>query len=256
MIQSVDRAIRIINKIAENAQYGIPLSRLSNELGLNVSTVRHLAETLINHKILEQDPASKYYRLGINLIRLGNEAHKSTNLVSLSAPYLEKVWYETGQSVALMAFTGLLRIPLSQLSGQQYLIPKSAPLEISTLHATGSGKLLLAYLSSGELDSYLKNNRLDRFTRHTLSDEKELRDELVKIRQASQSLDREEYGLGVACIAVPILDASNRCVGCIDLVYPIERAKREDHAKWLKVMTSVGQELSAYLKDVDFSVSR
>ena len=80
------------------------------------------------------------------------------------------------------------------MRSRQILTANSAPLEIFTLHATGSGKLLLAFLPEQELKSYLNSQRLERFTGSTITDPQRLCDELMQIRARKVSFDQEEYG--------------------------------------------------------------
>jgi DNA-binding IclR family transcriptional regulator len=228
---------------------------LSQQAGLNTSTTHHLVMTLIHHRILEQDASSKRYRLGMHLVELGNAALKNTSLARVAQPYLDQIYSTTGQTVSLLAFHGLLRTPLLDVRSRQILTANSAPLDVFTLHATGSGKLLLAYLPEPEINSYLKSQRLERFTNNTLSDPNQLLKELARIREQGVSYDLEEYGNGVRCISVPVQDASKRVVACIDMVFPFLEVDDQAMRSMTETMCNAAFELSMQLSKMGLTVS-
>ncbi len=255
LIQSVDRAINLLDIVASCGENGISLKELSQQLQLNASTLHHLVTTLTHDRILEQDAASKRYRLGIHLVELGNAAIKNTSIARVAQPYLEQIYAATGKSVSFLAFHGLLRTQLLDVRSRQIITAKSTPLDIFTLHATGSGKLLLAYLPEPEINSFLKSQRLERFTNNTLSDPQRLLEELARIREQGVSYDMEEYGIGVSCISAPVHDASKRVVGCIDMVFPIIEMDDQAMCSVAKIICKATFDLSAQLKNMGLIVS-
>jgi DNA-binding IclR family transcriptional regulator len=254
LIQSVDRAISSLDIISGFGQQGIGLKDLSQRLGVNASTTHHILVTLIAHQLVEQDPSSKRYRLGIHLIELGNIALSNTSLATVARPYLDHIWDATGHTVSLLIFHGLLRTPLFDVRSRQMITVNSTPLDVSTLHATGSGKLLLAFLPEQELRTYLSTVRLERYTGHTLTDPDGLCDEIVRIREEGVSHDREEYSNGVRCISVPVQDASRRTVACIDMVFPTFEADDERTLFMTETMQKAAFELSSQLQAIGLVV--
>jgi IclR family acetate operon transcriptional repressor len=255
LIQSVDRALAILDALAAAGEGGIALSDISKGIGINASTAHHLLATLMSRQVVEQDAASKRYRLGVHLVELGNAALGSTSLARVAGSYIGRLANLTGHTVSLMVFHGLLRTPLLQAQSRQMLSAKTAPLEISTLHATGSGKLLLAYLPDRDLQEYLGRVRLERFTGTTIADPDTLLQELARIRDEGISHDREEYGLGVRCIAAPIQDATLRTVGCLDLVFPTFGLTEECLQSWANAARQSAAELSAQLREIRLIVN-
>ncbi len=254
LIQSVDRAISSLDIISGFGQHGIGLKELSQQLGVNPSTTHHIVATLIAHKLVEQDSASKRYRLGIHLAELGNIALNNTSLATVARPFLEKIWDATGQTVSLLIFHGLLRTPLFDVRSRQLITASNTPLDVSTLHATGSGKLLLAFLPEQEFRTYLNSVRLEVFTGHTITDPQKLAEEIATIREERVSHDREEYGYGVRCISVPVQDASRRTVACIDMVFPAFDTGDERIRFMTDTMKSAASDLSSRLQGMGLVV--
>ena len=70
-IKSVQHAIDILDLLAGPVRAG-GVTGLAAALGMNVSTVHHLLRTLQARGLVEQDPESKVYRLGLRTLQLGD----------------------------------------------------------------------------------------------------------------------------------------------------------------------------------------
>jgi IclR family acetate operon transcriptional repressor len=252
LIKSVDRAICILDALADAGPNGMPLGALSDELDINASTLHHLLATLKERQMVAQDPLTKHYRLGVHLIKLGSAALEISSLAQVAHEYLEEVGKQTGHGVSLLVFHGLLRTPLTDVTSRQPLTAKSAPLEISTLHATGSGKLLLAYLPDRELDQYLTQTRLERFTADTITDRETLLEELARIREQGVSIDRGEHGSSIWCVAGPVQDASRKVVGCLDSAFPAWGLTADDLSETVAIIRGAAEGLSGRLAEIGF----
>jgi IclR family KDG regulon transcriptional repressor len=139
-------------------------------------------------------------------------------------------------------------------STHEMLSVRPALLEVDTLHATGSGKLALAYLPEKELDNFLRQAKLTRFTSQTITSAEKLMVALERIRQQGYSCDNEEHGEGVSCIATPIRDASRRVVGCFDLVFPLFNISDEKKQEWVKVSLDCAQELEQKMISIGLTI--
>ena len=253
-IQSVERAILILNTLSRGHEAGLSLGQISSELGINASTSHHLLGTLMQHQVVEQDPVTKTYRLGIHLIELGNAALSSTGLARIARPYLEKLGLDTGKSISLLIFHGLMRACILSSNTREILSVRPAPLEIDTLHATGSGKLALAYLPEKELDNFLQQARLARFTSATITSPDKLLVELERIRQQGYASDSEEHGEGIHCIAMPIRDSTRRVIGCLDLVFPFFNINDEKIQEWVRLSRDSALQIEQKLSSIGLIV--
>ena len=84
------------------------------------------------------------------------------------------------------------------------------------LHCSASGKLFLAHMRREARERLLAAAPLPRYTPNTLCDMQALDPEFRSIRKEGASFDREEYLLGIVCMAVPILHG-NRAVAAVAL---------------------------------------
>jgi len=107
------------------------------------------------------------------------------------------------------------------VEGGQLVRLFTAPGSRAPLHATGVGKVFLAYRGVPE------GLRLIPFTPHTKTRLAELLQELGEVRAQGYALDNEEKELGVRCVAAPVFGPSGEVVAAISLSAPASRLSLE-----------------------------
>ena len=88
------------------------------------------------------------------------------------------------------------------------------------LYCTAIGKCLLAGMNDNDLNSYLAQTELRKFTMHTISDASLLKKEILNVREKGFSTDCEEHEEGIICIAAPIRDYSGQTVASMSVSWP------------------------------------
>jgi len=97
-------------------------------------------------------------------------------------------------------------------------------------YATSMGRVLLAGHSDDWLDGWLSSAKLPRLTPHTTTDSKELRAELVRIRERGWALVDQELEEGLRSVAVPVRDASGRVVAAVNVAVNASRRSVDEVA--------------------------
>jgi DNA-binding IclR family transcriptional regulator len=90
------------------------------------------------------------------------------------------------------------------------------------MHCTGVGKALLAFGPPARLAAVLDAG-LTRVAPRTIVAPGLLHTELAAIREAGVSREREESGVGVTCVAAPVLDQNGTAVAAISITGWINR---------------------------------
>src|ERR1051325_3591806 len=78
-LSSVATSVRLLKAFSEE-QVEIGISDLAKRLGVAKSTVHRLAVTLVADGMLEQNPDTGKYRLGLSLFRLGSLVRRRMNV--------------------------------------------------------------------------------------------------------------------------------------------------------------------------------
>jgi DNA-binding IclR family transcriptional regulator len=105
--------------------------------------------------------------------------------------------------------------------------PRSAPARTVRggrlpLHATGVGKVLLAYAPQAFVDEVVGAG-LSRYTPHTITTDAELRRALADVRRGGLAYAHQEMGLGLVSVAVPVYDAERSVVAALSVVGRLSR---------------------------------
>ena len=77
---------------------------------------------------------------------------------------------------------------------------------LTPLHATSSGKVLLAALAADERDTILKRTGLPARTPNTITNRAELEKQLLDISRQGYAIVQGEFEIGLTAVAVPIFN--------------------------------------------------
>ncbi len=97
-VQVLDRALAALEILA-NRQGECSLVDLCTEMKLHKSTVHRLAMVLEQHRLVDKNPDTGRYRLGLRLFEFGSKALASLDLRGRARPYLDHLQHEFGETV-------------------------------------------------------------------------------------------------------------------------------------------------------------
>lgn len=210
--QSLFRGLQLI-EILSNYPNGCPLANLSELAELNKSTVHRLLQGLQSCGYVTPAPAAGSYRLTTKFISVGQKALSSLNIIYVAALHLEKLNIVTGETVNFTSRENdhaILIYKLEPTTGM--LCTRTYIGQHLPLYCSAMGKIYLAYGQPEYVASYWENhqNEIQSFTCNTIINLEKMHQELAQIRKKKMAMDREEYELGVSCIAVPVFDIHNQ----------------------------------------------
>jgi DNA-binding IclR family transcriptional regulator len=226
-LQSVSRALRSLELIAEAGELGV--SELGRRLGVHKATASRLAATLAERGLIERDPLNERYRLGFGLIRLAGAAMAGLDLVRTARATLEDLAERTRETVNLGVLSGDDVIYTDQASGARSIVSVSWVGRRTPLHATASGKALLAFLDEDDRDRLLAHP-FQRCTPRTIVDPRALREQLGEVRARGYAQTFEELEEGLNAVASPIRQADRRVVAALSVSGPAFRLRPGDVA--------------------------
>jgi DNA-binding IclR family transcriptional regulator len=210
-VRSVDKAISIIETLAA-APRGLGLTEIARVIGQNESTTHHLVATLRHRGFVEQDDATRVYRLGHRLMQLAVSYLADTDLYSVAVGPLFTLRDQTGETSYLTALRGADSGTMIELPGWHPIQARRPPeARAPTWHSTATGKLFLAYMSPERRDALLEDMELRAFTAQTICDRAALEREFEAIRTQGYAHDQQENFDGVACIAAPVFTVHGEC---------------------------------------------
>ena len=112
------------------------------------------------------------------------------------------------------------------------------------LHCTSQGKLLLAYLPSGEQRRLLGALDFTAYTPHTITQQQRLEDELERIRQQGCAVEDGEYRVGLRSVAAPIFSVEGQVRWAIGIVGMFRRVSSEEFQQARELVCRAAERVS------------
>lgn len=206
-VQSVDRAIGLLNAISAGPAEGQSAAELAIACDLNRATAWRLLATLEHHAMVERDPLTNRYTIGFSVTRLATTAGVE-GLVRRAHDVLERLCRDTEETVNLaVPHRGVLTY-VDEVTPPTVLAARWVGHQVA-IHATSAGKALLAWLPDDELTDLLASP-LPAYTEYTRTDIESLRAELARVRATGYSVSIGEMEPNLYGVAAPVLDATDR----------------------------------------------
>lgn len=244
-LSSVAKALRILK--AFNVNHPIwRVGELSKELGFSKSTVSRLIQTLVEEEFLTEDNEEPGYRLGNALLYLGGNYINDSELYNEVSPVLNKLVLETGESAHIAVKNKKKVLYLNKQIGPYYSDIQTLTGSINPVHATSSGKVLLAYSPEDVIEEII-NGDLDAYTEHTLTNPIRIRKELEEVRKRGYATSIEELAPGNYSIAAPVFDYEGEIVCAIAIVGPVSRLTKEKLSRFNRIVAQSAREASERL---------
>ncbi len=246
---SVLKAFELLEAFSEeNATYGV--RELANKTGYNKSTVYRLLNTLNHLNIVHQDSNEKY-QLGSKLFALGNRVSIYNAIRNITQEPLKQVALEIQETILLSIVKEDKVFHIDKADSLHGLQINTSIGSYQPMHATASGKLLLAFCSEVLQQRILEEKKLVTYTKNTIIDSAVLTKELKKIKDVGYALDLEELENGLVCIAIPIKNKKNKVIASLSASGPLSRFKMENVMKYIRILQIGQHSIEKKLKDFD-----
>lgn len=244
-LSSVATAIRLLKAFSENEDE-LGVSALAQKLGVAKSTVHRLAVTLVSEGLLEQDPRTDRYRLGIGLFGLGTLVRRRMNLSSEARPFLFDLRARTGETILLAVPAETEVMYVYNLESPQALRMRSDIGVRRPAFCTAVGRAIFAHAPETIVDRVLAG-ALARRTPKTVVDKAALRAIFAGVRERGYAIEDEECEPGVRCIAAPVRGADGTVVGAIGIAGPSQRLSLESLPELSKPLIEAAAAVSVRL---------
>jgi DNA-binding IclR family transcriptional regulator len=209
-VQSVQRAAALLEAIAASAEPRTA-PELAELCALNRSTAWRILATLEEEGLVEREAGR--YSIGHAVARLAAAATDA--LPRVARPHLEELAERTGETVSLAVPRRLRLVYVDQVQAPHVMaadwLGRAVP-----LHATSTGKALLAFVGQDEIEAALTPS-LQRFTDRTITDPAELRAELDRTRRRGYAVSRGELETALWGASAPIRDRHGRPVAVVSV---------------------------------------
>lgn len=241
-LSSVTTAIHLMKTFtAEDHELGI--SELAKRLDVAKSTVHRLAGALLDEGLLQQNPETGRYSLGVGLFSLGSLVRSRLDVTSESKHILNVLREQTQENVRLAVLERQSVVFLHDFEGPQTLRLRSATGQLRPAFCTAEGLCLIAGLHTPQLEQFLEFERPKR-TERTIVDKDEFLVRLRKVKRRGYAFEDEECDEGTRCVAAPIYNAEGRITAAVGVAGPRVRIKKSMVTKLGPVVVTAADQIS------------
>jgi IclR family acetate operon transcriptional repressor len=218
-VQSLGRALDLIEMIAVRGKDGARLTDLARELGMSKAAVYALLQTLLARGFLSDvsEGANRRYRLGLSLTRLGDMALANIAIADAAMPELRKLTADLGMTSRLAILDDGYAVVVGRVDAPGSIRFDAALGRREMPHCSAVGKALLAAMPRDEAQRILERGELQRRTPRTITAVPQLMNELALSQERGYAIDDEEDTEGVACIGSCVFSRGGGVAGAISV---------------------------------------
>lgn len=239
MIQSIVRALGILQILAEKPEKPRTLGEIALSLNLNKSTCANLLKTLLILGYVEQPVPRQGYILGPMIFYLARNGPYRKDIITAAHPIITTLATTLSATVLIATLTNGKRDILCAVDGNSIFTVRSDYLAKSDIYITATGRLLLSSLSEKELFSFVQMNGLPLETWPQVHSFEDLKKELSRIFTEKIAIRIHE----VAAIAVPIFQGRSMAAA-LGLYLPLTRFTPEQKPYIISEMQQTAEKLT------------
>jgi IclR family transcriptional regulator, pca regulon regulatory protein len=214
-ITGLARGLAVLQAFADQNEY-LTLSEVAKITKVSRASARRCLITLEVLGYVET--RGKFFRLAPRILGL-TRAYLSSNLLPrVAQPFVERASDALGTSCSVSILQGDDIIYVARSSRRR---TDSLMRDVGAhlpAYCTSMGRVLLASLPDDELNAFLKRIKPQPLTPFTITDKKNLKRTILKVREDGYCLSDQEVGLDVRAIAVPVHNAAGQVVAAMHAV--------------------------------------
>lgn len=219
---TIERAGSVLELFTSNITEWGPTA-VAKALSIPKSRAHATLASLAEIGLLDRGTGGKY-RLGWLTLSLGASAARNSELWKHSAGAMNKLADHTGETINLAVLDRSYVVYVSKRQGRLRLPnTENSAGSRTPVHATASGKMLLASADPDFVGEIIKRDGMEAFTGNTIRTASQFADELAEIRRAGIAYDRGELSPEIRCAAAPIWDDSGQVAGVMTVSAAVER---------------------------------
>src|SRR5260221_2943442 len=238
------RSFAILERVA-NSPTPVDVLDIIASLKLPKATAYRLVDWFVTQGYLSREPGRRRLIVGPKLTNLAFGALSSSMRHDAPHVVLQRLVHTLNEAWNISTLLNGEVIYLDRVEAEHwplrlhYTIGSRVP-----LHCSAIGKLFLALAPSPRRRRLLQSLELRRFTDSTITDSARLDTELRRIRKEQVSFDREEYLVGVVCMAVPVIGKNGEMLAALAIQAPEARMNEQTARRHLSALRHAAGELA------------
>lgn len=225
-ITAIQKAARLLQAIVA-ADEPQALADLSEGVGMPKPSVHRLLLQLEEVGFVQRDLSGRGYTVGPTWLRLSIDALAVQARQPIVRGIMQRLVDTVKESCNLAVLQNHEVLYLERVECDWPLRVQLHAGSRVPIHATASGKLLIAQMSEKNRKALLNSVRREQFTDNTIVDLDQMEEECRTIRKNDLSMNKEEYHRGLIGVAVPIRRSDNTVIATLSIHAPSFRMSVE-----------------------------
>jgi DNA-binding IclR family transcriptional regulator len=239
--KTILRVARLLEALSTAPAAGEGLSSLTQRTGFGKATTHRLLTALVQIGFVEQDAASRRYRLGLAPFSIGAAAASRVSIIGMARASIDRLASLTGDTVFLTVRNNLDAVCVDRVSGGFPIKAQTQNIGDNTpLGASAGGLAILSCLADDEVRRITAAN-LPRLGRLLHFEASTLLDHVAATRSRGYALYDGQIVSGMTSIAMPIHDQRAEPTAAISVVAISERMSEERRQR---ILTALREEVS------------
>ncbi|MBR1214208.1 IclR family transcriptional regulator [Bradyrhizobium sp. JYMT SZCCT0180] len=224
-VPAVTRAIAIL-RLLSRSRSPQSLKAIAESLDLVPSTALHIVRALVAEDLLQVDPLTKRYRLGVGMLPLARAVLENSDFPNLVRPKLDDLSHRYGVMAIGVEVPDLDNMIVIALARSQ--APVRLHVDVGSRFPaliSATGRCVAAFCGQPQKEIE-KRFRLLRW--HNAPSYDSWRKEVEQVRRQGFSIDRGNYIDGVTIVAVPVLNSQgtiSHTIAAVGLGSQLDRAQ-------------------------------
>ena len=221
-MSTVVKALSLLDHFdARSPEFG--LVEMAKAADLDKATTRRLLVALASKGFIEQDAATRRYRLGAALVRLARLREAHFPLSDIARPIVEALCESSGETVHVSEIAGDV---LASVLVRESAFANRVSVDIGQklpFNCTASGLAFLSAVQEAFRAAVLKGPLL-KVTPNSITSAAQFKKQIEETRARGYALSDQGFEDGVVSVAAPILGPNGSAVGAISIASPAVRA--------------------------------
>ena len=202
---------------------GMRLTELADELDMAKSTVHRYLHTLLDREYVVRE-GDTYY-VSLRFLDLGEYARNRKEAYRMTRPKVEKLAAETNERAQFIVEEHGHAVYVHRAAGTDAVRTDPGIGKRIDLHATSTGKAIIAGWSDERIREFVDRYGLPTHTPNTITDLDALMAEAETIRERGYSVNMQENLAGLRAVGVSICDHDGEPIGALSVSGPTNRMK-------------------------------
>ena len=246
LVPAVEQSSRVLICLGRSPKFKMTLTEICNEVGIHKSKGYSILNTLKQFGLVEKDPRTKTYSLGVGLVFLARNVLDNLDLRDIVEPYLGSLANKTS-STALFGLISAEQVFIIAKHEADHNVGVTIRLG-HRFHITSGahGKAIVAFMPDEKREKILKRENLYFYGDSSAMDTKRLRKELLECRRSGFAQDKGGLQPGINAVSAPVFGPAGRIIGCVILIGTFPDALMQKHGqKVAGVVRRISRKLGA-----------